>query len=217
MAWFKCIGPIEGGEIPGPKVTPIWWAARSGYDAYFTAPVSGLYLLQASCGYQGTANITLPSGKTPIINETVPCVSGETSRLAKYIIVELEANDVVTYYTVENGQWPEFCALAFLLENIDTSSITVYDTEGLNDDVLSYSSIPSTSDIYMSIASYFGSNWANYRNDTVISGSLKENINQPGAKNTSCSIIIDEGQNFPTLSYYGYDGGGVCLLILKLT
>ena len=204
-AGIKFVG--GGSPQSQPVIIPVFSNTSSGSSTY-TILEDGLYLIEVTNSYQGSRSITLPSGRTPIVNQTID----GSSRGTTIEIVELQSGDEITL-SATASTWLAFSKSVFLLKNIVVSS--VYDTDGVDDTTLTYNSIPSTDDYYMTIGVCFGRQTENYYDGTVNTQIPLEQEDFSGIM-TLGSIRIDKGSNFPTLSYYGYDGGGAYLCVLSV-
>lgn len=212
-AWQNLIGTDidaiqSGGSLQTtPIIIPVFNSTESGISTY-TVIEDGLYLIEVSNSYSGTRSITLPSGRTPIVNEAI---SGD-SRGTTIEIVELKSGDEITL-SATVSQWVSFSKNISLLRNIEV--LNVYDTDYADDTTLTYNSIPSTDDYYMTIGVCFGRQENNYYDGTVNTKIPSEQEDFSGTT-TLGSIRLDKGKNFPELSYYGYDGGGAYLCVLNV-
>lgn len=196
--------PIENAQS---IVIPVFNDVSSGSSTY-TVIEDGLYLIEVSNSYQGTRSITLPSGRTPIVSQTL---TGDNRGL-DVNIVELQKGDEVIL-SATASTWLAYSKSIFLLKNIEVSG--VYDTDYADDITLTYDSIPSTDDFYMTVGVCFGRERGKYYDSTVNTAIPFEQDDECGAMSL-CSIRLDKGRNFPELSYYGYDGGGAYLCVLSV-
>lgn len=199
--------PQPQSQPTQPVLIPVFGNTSSGNSTY-TIIEDGLYLIEVTNSYQGSRSITLPSGRTPIVNEAI---SGN-SRGTTIVIAELQSGDEITL-SATASTWLAFSKSVFLLKNID--ALSVYDTDYVDDTTLVYNSIPSTDDYYMTIGVCFGREAGKYYDSTVNTVIPLEQDDECGAMSL-CSIRLDKGRNFPELSYYGYDGGGAYLCVLKV-
>lgn len=190
-----------------PTIIPVFNNLDRGNSTY-TVLEDGLYLIEVSNSYQGTRSIMLPSGRTSIISQSMT----GTDRGMSIEIVELKSGDVITL-SATSMQWTALSKCIFLLKNIEV--LSVYDTDYADDTTLTYSSVPSTEDHYMSIGVCFGAGPSKYY-DSTVDTTIPLERDDEGGNLTLCSVRLDKGKNFPTLSYYGYDGGGAYLCVLSV-
>lgn len=189
-----------------PTIIPVFNNLDRGNSTY-TVLEDGLYLIEVSNSYQGSRSITLPSGRTSIISQSMT----GTDRGMSIEIVELKSGDEITL-SATSMQWTALSKCIFLLKNIEV--LSVQDTDYADDTTLAYSSIPSTDNYYMTIGVCFGAGPGKYYDSTVDTVVPLERDDE-GGNLSLCSIRFDKGKNFPTLSYYGYDGGGAYLCVLN--
>ena len=208
MAFYPCLQAVSS---PTPSSTPsialVANITTSGSSTY-TITENGLYLLIVSDSYQGSRSITLPSGRTPIINETI-----ETSYGSTIVVVELQANDVVTLDATPGG-WLAFSKQVYKLSNL--SVVSLYGKQANNDGTYSYT-VPSIGQ-YLVVGICFGlsTQLKQYTDETEQSTVCRSIANEVGLY-AYTRIYIDEGTNIPELTLFGYDGGGVNYLALNVT
>ncbi len=177
----------------------------SGASTY-TIDEDGTYLIIVSNSYQGARSITLPQGRTAIINQSVEVTDG--LRGMTIVVADLLEDDVVTM-SATPVTWVAFSKQIYKLTNINVQS--VYETKAKNDNSETYSA-PASGD-YLVVGLCFGRTEAYYRDDTKGSGN---GVTRYNTQNTITKIYADKGENIPQLDMYGYDGGGVFYIAIAI-
>lgn len=209
MAWFKCVG---NGNNNVPQIIPVdnYHGANTTVPHQYTVLEDGLYLVVTSNGYTGARSVTLPQGRTAIINQDV-APTGD-SRGALFVASYLQSGDVIDIISGYGGTWQENGCMVFLLKNIALS--TVYDTDSIADDTLTCT-LPSNNNYYLSLGVCMGSNINNFYDSItdVVAPLLK--LNMLIGQNTEIVVYLNTGNLTPQLDMYGFDGGGVCYCIIN--
>lgn len=171
----------------------------------YTIEDDGLYLVIASRSYSGTATITLPSGRTPILSKDLE----QGNRGMKWRLVELLSGDIVTM-SASASSWVSFSKSIYKLSNtgFNNLSSTIYNNATSNDGTAQLAP-PNTANKCLLVGIAMGRTSANRRNDTVTTGKIIE-AEYTGAVgvNTLVALYYGTGSDLPTIKMYGYDGGG---------
>lgn len=187
-------------------VEPVYNSEKYGETSY-TVLEKGLYLIIVSVSYQGNKSITLPQGRTPIVNENVVV---NTSIGVQCVAVNLFEGDIVTL-NAQNSNWAAFSKQIYKLKGITIQS--VYGTDAVQDNTLSFS-VPDNDNEYMVIGTCFGGESHKFTVNTDGTPAIKTFV---GGTETYTVIMADKGHFVPDLEMYGYDGGGVFFVGLNIT
>lgn len=206
MAFYPCLQAVS---TPAPSTLPsinlLQSYTTSGASNY-TVTENGTYMFIVSNSLSGSRSITLPQGRTAIVNEAVETTYGMT-----VVIVELQANDVVGLSATPD-QWLAFSKQVYKIE--DLTSFSVVGSQANNDGHYTYS-LPSAGQ-YLLIGLCFGRDVTNYYDESdvlLIPYILYNDINIL----TLTKICYGNLTTIPEQALYGYDGGGVCFLALSVS
>ena len=182
----------------------------SGSSSY-TITEDGLYLIIASYSHNGSASITLPSGRTAILSSTV--VSG--ARGMKWCLVELQTNDIVTMSATASS-WISFSKSIYKLSNMNFgSSSSINGSRAVNDGTATLSP-PNDSKKALIFGIAEGRTSSNISNSTNKTGKVIDaQYESTIGVNTLVALYYGTASALPTISLYGYDGGGAyesCIL-----
>lgn len=196
MNLYRCTG-AGGVASVEPSIQLVENNTTSG-SSTFTVAESGTYMIIVSNSLGGSRSVTLPQGRTALFNEAIETTYGST-----VVIVELQANDVITM-SASPDQWVAFSKQIYKINNFAVSSVAVKDAQ--NDTSDSYSRTGSGKE--MAIGICFGRTSADFYESTIEYKSVRSLMNKNGV-NTITHIYIDEISNTPTIELYGFDGGGI--------
>lgn len=220
MTWFRCAG--DGGTpTPTPTsdlLTLKYSSGTVGTETY-TITESGKYMIINAWSWQdGTGTkgaTTLPSGRTPIIDEEILNSSTFGYRLT---IADLQIGDIVTItnYLV-NPHWLGNTKLIFKMNNINPTSLIYQTTAG--DGWINVSSITGAGKALFIGMCIGGSSPTPNINivDQTIRNSYNYDYEFATYVNTNCIIRITycSISNMPHYRMYGYDGGFAGLAVVQ--
>lgn len=175
----------------------------------YTIVDSGLYMLLACYTFAGSASITIPNDRTPIVDlhdrHSATYSGGTYYRGVICKIVELQAGDSVSISATDgsagSSRWYGFGYRICKLNKVTISSVNAHT---LVDDVQGYSYNPSslTGNHYI-ICVACGSQWS-YA--TVSASNCINKIADFGAYSVM-AIVKGEGSSLSTITLTGYNGG----------
>lgn len=175
-------------------------------NSNYTITEDGLYLIVVSAGYQGSLNITLPSGRTAMLN--TPLIA--TLRKATFVVAELQEGDVVYTQANYNGPWPNSARVICKLSNVETISVNYSMIKG---DSTTSPTMP-TDDTHRYII--FGISGGRTSANSVDYTKYNEDTPHFSKKVGNNSTAMCEWGDLELLvkpSMYGYDGGAVSYVI----
>lgn len=196
---------ISGDVVSGERGIELVEDNATSGSSTFTIEEDGTYLIVVSNSYQGSRSVTLPQGRTAIINQDIETTYGMT-----VVVADLQEDDVVTM-SAAPATWTAFSKQIYKLTNVTAS--TVYGSQANNDGAYTYT-LPTTGN-YLVVGMSFGRTSTDYRDDTLQDKAAKSISNEVGA-NTITKVYADAGENMPEFSMYGYDGGGVFFVALNI-
>lgn len=199
------LGGGGGGGSKTPEIQYIFNSAQTGEET-FTITENGKYLIVVSYSYNGSGSITLPSGRTPEIDESV---LGNDARGFKVVIANLNSGDIVTMSnTVADHTARAKCILK--LNNISDLT-TKTDSNIQNDSTVSptVSTTGKTLFIGLCCGRLYG-NYYDYSHNyggEVYTGAIGEN--------TLIRVNYIDGVLTVPIYLYGYDGGYGGYIVLQ--
>ena len=172
-------------------------SGQTGEETY-TITENGKYLIVVSYSYNGSGSITLPSGRTPEIDESV---LGNDARGFKVVIANLNSGDIVTMSnTVGDHTARAKCILK--LNNISDLT-TKKDSNIQNDSTVSPTIYATGKTLFIGLCcGRLGGNYYDYSHDyggEVYAGAIGEN--------TLIRVIYTDDTLTIPIYLYGYDGG----------
>lgn len=210
MNYFKVTKKQSGGGGGTlPKVYLEQSYTQSGSSTY-TVTTSGMYMLIVSNSLQGSRSITLPQGRTAIIDEDIEPSSGSIYG-STVVIANLQAGDEVTLNATPDS-WAAFSKQVYRLEDVSISS--VYGTQANVDGHYSYTM--SGSSTYILVGICFGRTAFDYYDESDIRAYYGLSNNTPD-NCTLTKICIGTGSEIGEQELYGYDGGGVDFIAINAT
>ena len=182
----------------------------SGSTSY-TITDDGLYLIIASQSYGGSASITLPSGRTELLNGDIR--SGNRGMV--WNLVELQTDDIVTMSATASS-WTAFSKSIYKLNNMNFNSNSSVVNSAMISDNTAQLAPPSTDDKCLIFGVGMGRASGNYRNDTDTTGKVIDaQYTGTVGVNTVVALYYGTASDLPTVSLYGYDGGGAYISCIK--
>jgi hypothetical protein len=132
MTWFRCVG--DNGSTPPVPTDDLlilkYTSGTAGTENY-TVTENAKYMIINGWSWQGSQGVgkgvtTLPSGRTPIIDEEIINPSTFGYRLT---VADLQVGDVVTMTNYDGG-WTANTKIIFKINNINPTSIIYQTTAG---------------------------------------------------------------------------------------
>ena len=196
-------GGGSGGE-PGLNVIETYGSAGS---KSYTITKAGLYAIFATVTYQGSCTITLPNDAITLFNNDLTV----SSRISKYLIVELTANSTVTI-SMSVSQWLGCCSGVIALKNMEINQVA--DSVSKADTTASLT-LPDDDKMYLVLATCAARNSSDARDNTT-GGNPKydEKVNPSSLSKLHLSLC--KGSDSPTYSMYAYDGGIASVIAYEL-
>lgn len=218
MTWFRCMGD-GGAPIPTNDLLILKYTSGTAGTETYTITESGKYMIinawtwQDGTGTKGTT--TLPSGRTPIIDEEILNTSIFGYRLT---IADLQIGDIVTVTNyLTNPHWLGNTKLIFKMNNINPTSIIYRTTVG--DGWINVSSITGTGKALFIGMCIGGSGPIPNLNivDQSITNSDNYDYEFATYVDTNCIVRITycSISNMPHFIMYGYDGGFAGLAVIQ--
>ncbi len=191
------LGGGGGGGSKTPEIQYIFNSAQTGEET-FTITENGKYLIVVSYSYNGSGSITLPSGRTPEIDESF---LGNDARGFKVVIANLTAGDIVTMSnTVGDHTARAKCILK--LNNISDLT-TKTDSNVQNDSTVSPTVYATGKTLFIGLCcGRLGGNYYDYSRDyggEIYAGVIGEN--------TLIRVVYTNDTLTIPVYLYGYDGG----------
>lgn len=191
-------------------INRVFYSGYSGASS-FTTNKKGIYLILTCCGYGGSLGISLPSGVTPILQNSY----NASSRLWRYAIVELEKNVTVGVTSTFSGNYAFGSKTIFDITNLNIGSSSSEITgSGAVSDTTKTLTPPSDTFKYLLFGSGLGRSYASYTNPA--GKSPDDSYSASLATNTVVELYYGDGDKLPAVSLYGYDGGGGCVVGIKI-
>lgn len=198
--------PGSGGSGGNPGVSVVETTGSSGSKTY-TAPKDGIYAIFATVTYQGSCTITLPNDAITLFSNDLTV----SSRVSRYLIVELTANSTVTV-SMSVSQWLGCCSGLIALKNMKIKNVA--DSTSVADSNATLT-LPNDDKMYLVIGSCAARTISDTRDDTT-----GGNPNYDEKINTSTlsklHIGLSKGSDSPTYSLYAYDGGIASVIAYEL-
>ena len=196
-------GGGSGGE-PGLNVIETYGSAGS---KSYTITKAGLYAIFATVTYQGSCTITLPNDAITLFNNDLTV----SSRISKYLIVELTANSTVTI-SMSVSQWLGCCSGVIALKNMEINQVA--DSVSKADTTASLT-LPDDDKMYLVLATCAARSSSDARDNTT-GGNPKydEKVNPSSLSKLHLSLC--KGSDSPTYSMYAYDGGIASVIAYEL-
>lgn len=197
------LGGGGGGNVP--EIQYIFNSAQTGEET-FTITENGKYLIVVSYSYNGSGSITLPSGRTPEINESL---LGNDARGFKVVIANLNSGDIVTMSnTVGDHTARAKCILK--LNNISDLT-TKTDSNIQNDSTVSPTIYATEKTLFIGLCCgrLYGY-YYDYSHDNggeIYAGAIGEN--------TLIRVIYTDDTLTIPIYLYGYDGGYSGYIVLQ--
>ena len=198
---------IPGGESGGePGLNVIETYGSAGSKSY-TITKAGLYAIFATVTYQGSCTITLPNDAITVYSNDLTV----SSRISKYLIVELPASSTVTI-AMTVGQWNGCCSGIIALKNMEINQVA--DSVSKADTTASLT-LPDDDKMYLVLATCAARNSSDARDNTT-GGNPKydEKVNPSSLSKLHLSLC--KGSDSPTYSMYAYDGGIASVIAYEL-
>lgn len=210
MAFYPCLQAVNtGGSSAYPHVSLVQEYTTSGASTY-TITESGTYLLIVSNSLQGSRDITLPAGRTAIINENIEPTSGSIYGTT-VVVVDLQANDEIIL-SASPGGWTAFSKQVYKLEDATISS--VYGTQANIDGHYSYTL--SGSGTYILVGVCFGRTTFDYYDESSVRTCCYLGHDSP-VNCTYTKVVVGTGDEIGQHDLYGYDGGGVDFIAINIS
>ena len=196
-------GGGSGGE-PGLNVIETYGSAGS---KSYTITKAGLYAIFATVTYQGSCTITLPNDAITVYSNDLTV----SSRISKYLIVELPASSTVTI-AMTVGQWNGCCSGVIALKNMEINQVA--DSVSKADTTASLT-LPDDDKMYLVLATCAARSSSDARDNTT-GGNPKydEKVNPSSLSKLHLSLC--KGSDSPTYSMYAYDGGIASVIAYEL-
>lgn len=187
----------------------------------YTIPEDGTYLLilSSGAGYDpSTVSYTLPYGRNEIVSDVVTNADGTYGYQMRYMIANLKENDVIqtnTFRTAGQWAWPSMINALYKIDGYIVDPDVTCDLTRVGDGNAIYTP-PNNNDKYLELGiAYSGYNMT--RNDTNLTGKDPEIVVEESVGYQSLiAMYYGEGNKLPTISMYGYNGGGGVVACLKI-
>lgn len=198
--------PGGGGSGGNPGLNVIETYGSAGSKSY-AIEKAGLYAIFATVTYQGSCTITLPNDAITVYSNDLTV----SSRISKYLIVELQANSTVTI-AMTVSQWNGCCSGVIALKNIEINQVA--DSISKADTTASLT-LPDDDKMYLVLASCAARSFSDARDNTT-GGNPKydEKVNPSSLSKLHLSLC--KGSDSPTYSMYAYDGGIASVIAYEL-
>ena len=200
---------IPAGTGKSEEIKLIYQSGTPG-PYTFTVSEAGKYLFVLSYSYSGSASITLPSGKTAIVDENVTADNNIVG--FKVVIVDLDIGDQVVISTTTNG-WNGNYKGIFKLKGIEVNT-NIYSSCTRDAIKTTTSSDISGSGKALCIGAACGRSESNYWDHSIFS---QQSPIFQGYCNTLTVVRITYS-DLSTLNdviMYGYDGGYAGFIALQ--
>ena len=207
--------------VPGiSAITRVDQYTEVGNHSY-TIAEDGTYLLilSSGAGYDpSTVSYTLPNGRSEIVSDVVTQADGTYGYQMRYVIVDLEENDVLqTNISRGTGQyaWPSMINALYKIDGYIVNPGMTSHLNKVSDGNATYTP-PNNNDKYLEIGIAY-SGYDVKRNDTSLVGKDPEIIVEESVGYQSLiAMYYGEGSKLPTISMYGYNGGGGVVGCLRI-
>lgn len=206
MAWYRC-GSANNSIIETNDCLLKFMSGTSGSVTY-TIEEDGIYLMGATYSLDGSGSIALPMGRTASYSGTI---SNGGSGGLKLTVAELQKGDTVTVNSIP-ASW---LAHAKFVIKVPVAVTTLLDSAGVADTSISYN-ISSGSGNALCVMSCYGkwtdTYWDRTYQNLIVNRNIVAGV---GGVQTAIRVFYYDVSDFPTITAYGYDGGGVKIAILQ--
>lgn len=200
-----------GGEKSSEFGVNIVYNPASAGSSTYTIEEDGYYMISVGYCHSGYGSITLPSDRTPVIDESYISTISGGNRGSLLKLVKLYAGDAVSISFGYTGQWSG--AYGFIAKTNGFEDYVVY-SKNYADDEETRPNVPNDDTTYIALGFTSGRSYSEswskvnpYDSDSTITAQIN--------LNSTMFCWKGKGSEYPSVREYGFNGGLVRCFVLS--